>query len=202
MRNKRVTASLCAGLLLVTAVGCGKSDEYIEVPKVEVIEVNNVTDTNAEGNNTENVENQQENTEENRKNQSDNTVEDGDSQQINIENLEQQPNAQLQSDFELDGDIESIGDNCVVINKVFHPLENLSVSYGDAEEKVLITVYFSEETQFEVWTIKNGGVNGDADIEKRQGTFSDLKQDTYVSMTGGYSGNDFHAKQVIIYYYI
>ena len=151
MRNKRVTACFCAGLLLFMVTGCGKSGEYLDVPKADVVKVDN---------------------------------------------------AQMQSDIELDGDIESIGDNRVVINEVFHPSENVAVSYGEAEEKVLITAYFSEETKFEVWTIKNGGVNGDADIEKRQGTFSDLKQDTYISMTGSYSGNDFHAKQVIIHYYI
>lgn len=172
MRNKRVTASLCAGLLLVAATGCGKSDEYPAVPKVDVVKVDNVTDTNAE----ESV-----------------------SQSSSEENTN---NVQLQSDIELDGSIESIGDNSVVINEVFHPSDNVSVAYENIEEKTLITVYFSEDTEFEVWTIKNGGVNGDADTEKRQGTFSDLKQDTYISMTGSYSGNDFHAIQVIIYYYI
>ena len=165
MRNKRA-AYLCASLLLFMVTGCGKSDEYIEVPKVEVIEVNDVTDTSAEG------------------------------------NEESTNDAQMQSDIKLDGDIESIGDNSVVINEVFHPSDNVSVSYENTEEKVLITVYFSKETKFEIWTVKNGGVNGDADIEKRQGTFSDLKQDTYVSLTGSYSGNDFYAKQVIIHYYI
>ena len=172
MRNKRVTANFCAGLLLVMIVGCGKSETHLDVPNVEVIEVDNVTDTNAEEN----------------------------MGQSNRE--ESTNNAQMQSDIELDGDIESIGDNSVVINEVFHPSDNVSVSYENVEEKVLITAYFSEETKFEVWTVKNGGVNGDADTEKRQGTFSDLKQDTYISMTGSYSGNDFYAKQVIIYYYI
>ena len=142
------------------------------MPKVEVVKVDNVTDVNAE-------------------------------ESISQSNSEESTNnAQLQSDIKLDGDIESIGDNSVVINEVFHPSDNVSVSYENVEEKVLITVYFSEETEFEVWTIKNGGVNGDADTEKRQGTFSDLKQDTYISMTGSYSGNDFYAKQVIIHYYI
>ena len=182
MKNKRVTASLCAGLLLVAAVGCGKSDEYFELPKVEVIEVDNVTDTSAEENS-----NYQ------------NSDEERNSQSSSEENTN---NAQLPSDFELDGDIESIGDNSVVINEVFHLSDNVSVAYENVEEKVLITVYFSEETKFEVWTIKNGGMNGDADTEKRQGTFSDLKHDTYISMTGSYSGNDFYAKQVVIHYYI
>ena len=176
MKNKRVTAYLCASLLLFVITGCGKSDEYLDLPKVDIVKVDNVTDTNVEENN----------------NHQNNSVEDGSSQQGNNEDLVS----------ELDGDIESIGDNSVVINEVFHPSDNVSVSYEEAEEKVLITVYFSEETKFEVWTIKNGGVNGDADTEKRQGTFSDLKQDTYISMTGSYSGDDFHAKQVIIHYYI
>lgn len=171
MRNKRVTTCLCAGLLLFMVTGCGKSDEYLDVPEVDVVKVNNVIDTSAE-------------------------------ESISQSSSQQSDNAQMQSDIELDGDIESIGDNCVVINKVFHPSENVAVSYGEAEEKVLITVYFSEETKFEVWTIKNGGVNGDADTEKRQGAFSDLKQDTYIRITGSYSGNDFYAKQVIIHYYI
>lgn len=43
---------------------------------------------------------------------------------------------------------------------------------------------------------------GDADTEKRQGVFSDLKQDAHVDMTGNYDGNDFHAKHVIIYNYV
>lgn len=110
-------------------------------------------------------------------------------------------NEQLQSASELDGIIESIGDNSVVINETFHPSENEAVSY-QGSEKVLVTVYFSEETEFEVWTVKNGGVNGDNDIEKRQGTFSDLKQDVDINMTGNYEGNDFHAKHVIIYHFV
>lgn len=174
MRNKRVAACLCAGLLLLVIIGCGKSSEHLNVPKVDVVKVDNVTDTSAEENSNH--------------------------QNSDEESSSHSNNEDLVS--ELDGDIESIGDNSIVINEVFHPSENVSVSYENVEEKVLITVYFSEETKFEVWTIKNGGVNGDADTEKRQGTFSDLKQDTYISMTGSYSGNDFYAKQVIIHYHI
>ena len=178
MKNKRVTAYLCASLLLFMVTGCGKSDEYLDVSKVDVIKVDNVTDTNSEVNSNH---------------------QNSDEESGSKESANDQPDKEQ---MQLDGDIEGIGDNSVVINEVFHPSENVSVSYEATEEKALITVYFSEETKFEVWTAKNSGVNGDADTEKRQGTFSDLKQDTYVSMTGSYSGNDFHAKQVIIHYYI
>lgn len=113
----------------------------------------------------------------------------------------QADNTQTQTDSELEGNIESIGNNSVVINKTFNLSENMAVSYGDSE-KVLITVYFSEETEYEVWTVKNSGVNGDSDIEKRQGAFSDLKEQTSIKLTGGYEGNDFHAKQVIVYQFV
>lgn len=57
----------------------------------------------------------------------------------------------------------------MTINKTFHPTANEAVTY--AVDKVLVTVYFSVETEFEIWTVKNGGVNGDADTEKQKGAF-------------------------------
>lgn len=167
--------------------------------------------------------NHQSNNGESAANQSDNSVKNDGSSQSNNEDLagqsnitqpqaddaqsqtdssqSQTDNNNTQSDSELDGSIESIGDNSVVINKTFYPSANTAVSYGDSE-KVLVAVYFSEETEFEVWTVKNGGVNGDDDAEKRQGAFSDLKQDANINMTGNYNGNDFHAKKVIIYNFV
>ena len=129
--------------------------------------------------------------------------ENANEESINEESTHMQSDdVQSQSDTELDGNIESIADNSVVINKVFHPTANTAVSYADDSEKVLVTVYFSDETEFEVWTVKNSGVNGDADTEKRQGAFSDLKQDVHINVTGSYEGNDFHAKHVIILNYV
>ena len=74
-----------------------------------------------------------------------------------------------------------------------------TINFNDEE---FITVYFSEETNYEVWTVKNSGVNGDSDIDKREGTFSDLKEQLSVNMTGFYEGDDFYAKQVIIYNFV
>ncbi|MBD5545020.1 MAG: hypothetical protein HDR01_12495 [Lachnospiraceae bacterium] len=182
MRNKRIAVYLYMGLLLAT-VGCSKSNADLDSSTVDTINFNDVIDSNAEENNSSHQSNK-----ETDNNQSDSSQSQSESEQ-------------LQSASELDGSIESIGDNRVVINKTFHPSADTAVSYEDSD-KVLVTVYFSEETEFEVWTVKNGGANGDADTEKRQGAFSDLKQDVNINITGNYEGDDFHAKHVIIYNFV
>lgn len=202
MRNLKKAAYLCMVVLLMTT-GCGHSETDSDVSAVNTIHFNDVIDTDTEENNSNNqnikgnVDNQRDSNEKNDNEKSDNEEND------NEESASMQSgNAQEQSDLELDGNIESIADNSVIINKIFHPSANTAVSYTDDSEKVLVTVYFSEETEFEIWTVRNNGVNGDADTEKQQGTFFDLKQDVHINMTGSYEGNDFHAKHVIIYHYV
>lgn len=182
MRNKKIATYLCTGLLMLMAAGCVNSNEDSDVTIVDSIDFNNT------------------NTKENSSNyQSD--KDNDDSRQDSSPSQAEADNEQLASDSKLDGSIESIGDNSVVINKTFYPSENEAVSY-EGSEKALVTVYFSEETEFEVWTVKNGGMNGDTAAEKRQGTFSDLKLDANINMTGSYDGNDFSAKFVIIYNFV
>ena len=184
MKNKRIAAYLCTALLL-TATSCGSSEVDFNEPAADTI---NFNDEN--------------NKEENTVLQSDNNQPQADNEQLQPDSIPTQAdNPQTQSDSEIDGSIESIGNNSVVINKTFYPSENVAVSYGDSD-KVLITVYFSEETEYEIWTVKNSGVNGDSDVEKQQGAFSDLKEQTSIKLTGSYEGNDFHAQHVIIYQYV
>ena len=184
MKNKRIAAYLCTALLL-TATSCGSSEVDFNEPAADTI---NFNDEN--------------NKEENTVLQSDNNQPQADNEQLQPDSIPTQAdNPQKQSDSEIDGSIESIGNNSVVINKTFYPSENEAVSYGDSD-KVLITVYFSEETEYEIWTVKNSGVNGDSDVEKQQGAFSDLKEQTSIKLTGSYEGNDFHAQHVIIYQYV
>lgn len=231
MRNSKKAVYLCAVIVLLMTAGCSNSDTDSSVSTLDTVNFNDVIDTEAEDNNSinQNIEeniynrqdsdmqsNSQKNNGESTNNQSVNSVKNDNSQQVNNQDLAQQSNTtqpqsdssqlqsdneQLQSNSELDGNIESIDDNRVVVNKTFHPSANTAVSYGDSE-KVLVTVYFSEETEFEIWTVKNGGVNGDADIEKRQGAFYDLNQGVSINMMGNYDGNDFHAKHVIIYNFV
>lgn len=224
MRNKKIPACLCMTLLLATT-GCGSSDADLGASTADTINFSEVIDVNVEENNS-NHQNDSENADYQRtsggKSNSqhrsggstdqdpNHSAENDDIQQDNHEELPQQSDvaqpqaegAQLEADAELDGSIESIGDNSVVINQTFHPSADVAVSYAEDSEKTLVTVYFSEKTEFEVWTVKNGGVNGDADTEKRQGAFSDLKQGANLSMTGSYNGNVFHVKNVIIYYFV
>lgn len=217
MRHKKITTFLCTGLLLLMTAGCGSTDADLDVPEVEVITLDDAFDVNK----TENDSSQTNGEEISANDQSDNSTENDNNQQNNNENSVQQSNntqpeenpaqlqpdtpqkdnTQLQSDSELDGTIESIGDNSVVINKTFYPSENEAVSYA-ASSETLITVYFSEETSFEVWNIKNSGINGDSDIDKQKGSFSDIKDQSSLNMTGHYEGEDFFASQVIIYHYI
>lgn len=214
MRNRRKAAYFCTVIVLLMTAGCGYSDTDSDVSTADTINFIDVVDTDAGEKNSNNqnikedIDNQQDSdTEKQDKTETLNVTEaqgaqlSTDVQQQNS-NPSQADNTQSQSDSELDGSIESIADNSMIINKTFHPSANVSVTYEDASEKVLVTVYFSEETEFEVWTVKNGGVNGDADTEKRQGAFSDLKHDAHVDMTGSYDGNDFNAKHIIIYNYV
>ena len=225
MRNKKIAVYLCVNLLLATA-GCSNSNTAPDVSTVDTINFNDVVDANAEENDQENAGTQQDSNgqsdhessgggstdQESANIESDSSVKDDDVQQSNViqsqadsvqpdSSQPQSDQEQLQSNSKLDGSIESIGDNKVVINKTFYPSENTAVSYGGSGQ-VLVTVYFSVETEFEVWTIKNGGVNGDSDIEKRQGAFSDMSQGASIDMTGDYDGNDFHARHVIIYNFV
>ncbi len=181
MKNKKIAVYLYMSLLLAT-MGCSKSNADSDVLTVETINFNDVIDANTEESNTTQ------------------SRADYEQPQPDISQL-QADNEQLQSNSELDGTIESIGDNRVVINKTFHLSEDTAVSYA-ASDETLITVFFSEETSFEVWTVKNSGVNGDSDIDKQKGSFSDLEQGTSINMTGNYDGNDFHAKHVIIYNFV
>ncbi|MCM1253579.1 MAG: hypothetical protein NC321_12210 [Clostridium sp.] len=193
MRHKKAAAYLCMGLLLFAITGCGHSDTDVDTDVITIVNTDNSNDV-IDTSDTENN-NSQENNE--------NVFQQAENTQLQSDTTppQQTDTTQSQPDCELDGSIESIGENSVVINQIFHPSENESVSYiGSAE--TLVTVYFSEETEFEVWTVKNGGVNGDADIEKQQGTFSDLKLDIGLNMTGWYEGNDFYAGRVIIYNFV
>lgn len=100
---------------------------------------------------------------------------------------------------ELCVDVESIGDNSVVGNKVFiEPLpdgngEIMLVGVG-GDNQELVTVYFEENASYVYQIIRNGG----EDVETREGSFSDIGLDMTLDMTGYYKGEDFYADKVVI----
>ena len=115
-------------------------------------------------------------------------------------NQPSQAQESMKEDTEWEGVVESIGNNSIVASKIAVEDDKVAVYAYDSDEKV--TVYFSAETTYEIQTVKNGGVNGDADVEKQQGAFSDIKEQSSVTLTGSYQGDDFYAEHVVIYQFV
>ena len=188
--------SLGMVLLLAAATGCGKAGGDTDASGIEVIPVDS-EDSAAKspdaGQSGENM-------------QSDGSAQTDDSVQADggaqTDNGAQAGGNQQDEEL-LVGSVKSIGNNSIVISQAFEEDENMLVMPGEgSEEEVLVNVYFSESTTYEVKTVKNGGVNGDADVEKRAGSFSDIKENGHLNMTGSYNGADFHAGKVVIYIFV
>ena len=100
---------------------------------------------------------------------------------------------------ELSVDVESVGDNSVVGNRISIESgsdgnsEIMVVGVGE-DNKVLVTVYFSENASYEYKIIRSGG----ADVETRDGSFSDIKEGMTLHLTGYYKGEDFYADKAVI----
>ena len=100
---------------------------------------------------------------------------------------------------ELCVDVESIGNNSVVGSKI--SIETSPDGNGEimlvgagGDNQVLVTVYFEENASYVYETIRNGG----ADVETREGSFSDIGLDMILDLTGYYKGEDFYADKVVI----
>lgn len=197
--KKRMKAGKLAVLLgvfgLMCAVaGCAKASEKAEGQEEDVIRIEASTDENAA---------QDEGAAQ--------SGDDGQEQEINQEEerkAETDPEsmAQISDESELEGNVKSIGEDSMVVSKIFtytEDGEDMAVSYAEGSpDEVLITVYFSEDTEYIVRTVKNGGVNGDSDVEDRSGALSDIQERNSVLMNGSYEGEDFHAVRVVIYNFV
>lgn len=116
--------------------------------------------------------------------------------------------AEAQSLEKVTGNVKSIGDQDIVIRRSFEESSNgtdmdilVAPAEGSADEE-LLTVLVLETTRYEVHTVKNGGVNGDADVETREGSLADLKENAAVNIWGNFEGENFLAQQVIIFYFV
>lgn len=108
-----------------------------------------------------------------------------------------------EGEVSLSGKVRSIGENSVVISKIFvEESEDGNGSIvilpgeGDREEE-LVTVNFTDATEFHHWTIKNGG----GDIDMRESSFSEIAVGSGLEMSGNYDGDTFIARKVIIEVY-
>ena len=127
------------------------------------------------------------------------------------ENAEPAPqnNIAPQSDTVLEGNVKSIGEDSFIISQIFTmPSEDseeaeimIDPAEGSADE-VLITVHVSENTLYQIHTVKNGGVNGDADVEKTDAGFTDIREKNSITAHGYYKDHDFWANNIIIYRFV
>lgn len=190
---------LAAGLILLTlsAAGCsGKEPE--ESPALSV----------------ENVQDTEELSEDLSKDTSKNTSKDT-SEDVQGDTLgkNEQQNEKEESEYKvfpmkegeesLSGKVRSIGENSVVISKIFiedgkDGKGSIAILPGEGgRDEELVTVNFTDDTVFHHWTIKSGG----ADIDMRESSFSEIGIDSGLEMYGYYEGEIFIASRVIIEVY-
>lgn len=184
--------NLAAGLalLMCLAVGCSEKEPE-EAPTVSIENIQDAGETSGE-NKSENEAAPDNNTQ----------PEEDAGQEEEKENVYKiSPNKE--GEVSLSGKVRSIGDNSVVISKIFVEESedgNGSIVFlpgeGDREEE-LVTVNFTDATEFHHWTIKNGG----GDIDMRESSFSEIKVDSGLEMSGYYEGETFIASKVIIEVY-
>lgn len=185
MKRTKAAIYLCTALLLATVPGCGASGDGEAAPAAMDADIDHGA--------------------------ADETGNDSD----NEGSLAPAPNtpseAEMPEDSEvpagaeetITGSVKSIGDNSIVLSKAEVISEQEMVAMvGDSPNEDLVTVRFSENTEFVVETVKNNGINGDSDVESRKGSFSDLKEQSSLDLTGSYEGEDFLASQVILYIFL
>ncbi|MBD5472487.1 MAG: hypothetical protein HDR20_06200 [Lachnospiraceae bacterium] len=103
----------------------------------------------------------------------------------------------------LSGKVKSIGENSVIISKIFvedgeDGNSSIVIFPGEGgREEELVTVNFTDATEFHHWTIKSGG----GDIDMRGSSFSEIAVGSGLEMSGNYDGDTFIARKVIIEVY-
>lgn len=176
-RGRAVFAIACV-LMMVTAAGCGKTEEPVPVELLSEDGEDMQNDTAGEAH--DDIESD------------DAGQENGQNAENNAQNAESDSGAQVQSvgSAELDGDVLSVsGDSFVISKRETYTDGDASVAVGVApgyeEEEDKITVHVSEGCVWKYMTVKNGGVNPE-DVSTREGSFADLKEGISTRMKGSW----------------
>lgn len=194
MKAGKLEVLLVAFGLMCAVTGCTKTSEKAEGQEEDVIRLEASTDESAvqDEDAAQRVDGSQE--------------QENDQEEERKAEEEPESMEQISDESELEGNVKSIGEDSMVISKIFTYTEDGNdIAVASAEggpDEVLITVYFSEDTEYIVRTVKNAGVNGDSDVEDRTGALSDIQEGNSVLMNGSYEGEDFHAVRVVIYNFI
>ena len=125
-------------------------------------------------------------------------------------NAEEAKESTQEKEEELEGNVESISSEGIILSRSFTYEEDdgsglVMVSGADENgEQVLVTVSFSENTKFELYTVKNSGINGDSDVTKQEASFADIKEGASLKLTGHFTveEKEYTADYVIIYDFV
>lgn len=180
-KPKNMAVSVCAALL-VTAMalsGCGEADIEVE-ERSPILEDADRANT-FPGNQDENP--------------GENPSEDNQEEEISEENLLSE-NGDSKESAKLIGIVVSISENSMVVNETLvQESDGFLLAASSGED---VTVFFSENADYIFKTVKNSGMNEDTDVESREGSFADIRENITVEMTGVYKDGDFIAEHVII----
>lgn len=204
----RTSAFLILSLMLASLTGCGNTAGEVTPPTVEPITSEPDSDENADPASATDMQNAESDSAENSSAETSSGSQNFGSEQINGDPAPHN-NIAPQSDTELEGNVKSIGEDSFVVSQIFTmPSEDskeaeIMVSPAEgSEDEVLITVHVSENTLYQIHTVKNGGVNGDADVEKTDAEFADIREKNSITALGYYKDNDFWADNIIIYRFV
>lgn len=103
---------------------------------------------------------------------------------------------------ELEGMVQRVGENTVLISRIFSEKSEedglyYAFSPGEgSEEEELLTVSVTDNTKYQVRTIKNSG----EDVTEREGEFADIKKDYIIKVTGNIddAGEEIMASEIVI----
>lgn len=194
--GKRCKMAAGMVLLLCLAVGCSRKEQ--EEPPVVIEDIQDMRETTGE----EKPEQTTKSAEAEKGDDSENNAQPEENK--NFEGMEKgSPIVPEEGEEHLSGRVRSMGDNSVVISKIFIEESedgNSDIVYlpgeGDQKEE-LVTVNFKDHTEFHYWVIKSGGGN----IDMRESSFSEIEEGSELEMYGNYDGKAFIASKVIVEVY-
>lgn len=186
-RGRAVLAMVCA-LMMVTAAGCGKTEEPVPVDlsSGNMEELKNETDEDSGANDADRKD--EENFENDVTEEAGADAKDGAEKAGQNAEGENDADAQSAGNEQLEGDVRSVESDSFVICKNDTWVED-GVSYavapapGNEEESDLVTIHMAENCVYQYETVKNSGINPE-DVSSREGSLTDLKEGLAVTIKG------------------
>ncbi|MCM1127746.1 MAG: hypothetical protein NC429_14900 [Lachnospiraceae bacterium] len=200
-RNWILTAGLCT-FLAVSVIGCGAGGGTGQAVTAERTEISDNEQERDEQKDSRQKDSGQENSKQ------EDSGQEGSEQEQETPSPENETKTEIRELEILDGTVKSIGDEGLVIIKtrIEETDEGVSLAIAPAEgheaEEDLVDVSFAENVNYELHTVKNGGVNPDEDVSIKGASFSDIKREASLILEGYYEGSAFIAEKVVIYEFV